>query len=137
MALVQGDQSPTYYDSSPGGSIPHHPSLLSWGIKDPLILHGMSRINKKSFKPSAPRALVQGDQSLTTEIACPQGLEKQNIHSPPTEQLAQGDQYPTYYTSSTGGSISHLLGAKSRVEGDRNRNLQALTRNLPGRRLPG
>ena len=30
-----------------------------------------------------------------------------------------------------------VLGGVDVVEVDRNRNLQALTRNLPGRRLPG
>merc|ERR1711942_646154 len=53
MTLVQGDQSPTYYDSSPGGSIPQQIYLENlYCLENP-------------FNPPPPRVLVQRDQCPT------------------------------------------------------------------------
>ena len=54
--LVQGDQSPTYQVSSPGGSIPHLLDLQSRGINPPPTV-----------------GLVQGDQSPTKKCSNPLG----------------------------------------------------------------
>ena len=61
MALVQGDQSPTYYDSSPGGSIPQN------------IVLKVEICLKKEINPPSTMTLVQGDQSPTYYDSNPGG----------------------------------------------------------------
>merc|ERR1712105_218368 len=70
--LVQGDQSPTYYVASPGGSIPHLLDLWSRGINPPPTV-----------------GLVQGDQSPTKKCSnplgsiprSPEGLDEYTCHT--------------------------------------------------------
>ena len=61
MTLVQGDQSPTYYDSSPGGSIPQN------------IVYKVEICWKKEINPPPIMTLLQGGQSPTYYDSSPGG----------------------------------------------------------------
>ena len=98
-ALVQGDQSPTYYRHSPGGLIPQHPLVQSRGMATLTTLLEKLRYDKILFNPPPTGLLVQGDQSPNTLLL---------VHG------GSGVQSPTYRGPSPGGSIPHLLGTLSR-----------------------
>ena len=65
--LVQGDQSPTNYSHSSGGSIPQN------------IVQKVEICLKKEINPPPTMTLVQGDQSPTYYDSSPGGSIPQNI----------------------------------------------------------